>query len=78
MINSVTTLTIASGTFARISYDLSSEMSVNLDNPSDAVASLFAAADAEFEHARDTMRRAMVMRSAAWHLSKQRTAAAAA
>lgn len=75
-VNNVGILCVAGGTYAEISYGLTGQMSVRLDNPSDAVGSLFASADAEFKHAREVMRRAMRMRNAAWKISKERSAVA--
>ncbi len=70
-VNSVSMLCVNGGRFAEIKYGVSGEMSVML-NEADPVASLFASADAEFEAARNTMRRAMRMRNAAWKISKTR------
>ena len=72
-VNSVGLFNVNGGRFAEISYGLTGQMSVLLESD-DAVASLFASADAEFEHARAIMRRAMRMRNAAWKLSKERSA----
>ena len=70
----VTITTLAAGdTFAQIDNGVT-EMSVLLDNPSDVVASLMASADSELKRAGEISRQAMVMRSAAWHVSKQRQA----
>lgn len=76
-VHSVGILCVNGGRFAEIRYGIAGEMSVML-NEADPVASLFASADAEFEHARDAMRRAMRMRNAAWRLSKERGAAVSA
>ncbi len=75
-VNSVGILNVNGGRYAEIRYGITGEMSVMI-NGSDDVASLFASADAEFEHARDCMKRAMRMRNAAWKLSFSRTDAAA-
>jgi hypothetical protein len=72
-VTSVSVLNVNGGRFAEISYGITGQMSVLLSE-SDPVASLFASADAEFESARATMRRAMRMQNAAWVLSKERAA----
>ena len=72
-VNHVALLNVNGNRFAEIAYGITGEMSVML-NESDAVASLFASADAEFKHAGEVMRRAMRMRNAAWKLSKERSA----
>lgn len=74
-VHNVGILCVNGGRFAEISYGICGQMSVML-NESDAVASLFASADAEFDHARIAMRRAMRIRNAAWKLSVERTNAA--
>lgn len=75
IVHSVGVLCVNGGRFAEISYGTTGQMSVNIEQ-ADPVAGLFAAADAEFEHASQIMRRAMLMRRAAWKLSKERTSAA--
>ena len=70
-VNSVSFLCVNGGRYAEIDYGITGHMSIRLEQD-DAVASLFASADAEFEHARSAMRRAMRMRNAAWKLSKER------
>ena len=70
-VNSVSFLCVNGGRYAEIDYGITGRMSVRLEQD-DAVSSLFASADAEFEHARSAMRRAMRMRNAAWKLSKER------
>lgn len=72
-INRVSVLCVNGGRFAEVSYGETGAMSVNIEN-ADPVSALFSAADAEFEHASRIMRRAMLMRRAAWHLSKERSA----
>lgn len=75
-VHSVGLLNVNGNRFAEVRYGVAgSTLSVLLDQP-DAVASLFASADMEFEKARDAMRRGMRMRNAAWKLSEQRTNAA--
>ena len=71
-VNSVRFLNVSGGRYAEIAYGITGQMSVRLEQD-DAVASLFASADAEFEHARAARRRAMRMRNAAWKLSRERT-----
>jgi hypothetical protein len=71
-VSNVAFLNVNGGRFAEISYGITGEMSVLLEQP-DAVASLFASADAELEKSRQAMKRATVMRNAAWKLSMERT-----
>ena len=72
-VNSVHILNVNGGRFAEFTYGITGQMSVNIDD-ADPVTGLFAAADAEFKHASQIMRRAMLMRRAAWKLSKERQA----
>ena len=69
-INDVTITNINGSRYANISYGITGQMGV-LINQEDAVASLFASSDEELEHARDAMRRAMRMSNAAKRLSKK-------
>lgn len=73
-VNSVSFLNVNGGRYVEIDYGITGRMSVRLEQD-DAVASLFASADAEFEHARAAMRRAIRMRNTAWKLSRERAGA---
>ena len=74
-VTSVSLLNVNGGRFAEIRYGIFGEMSVKLDQE-DPIAALFAASDAELDRARDAFKRSMRMKSAAWHLIRQRKVAA--
>ncbi len=69
-VNSVRTLNVNGGNFAEISYGITGEMSVLIEG--DTVQSLFASADAELVRATQSMKRATIMRNAAWKLIADR------
>lgn len=65
-------LNVNGARFVEFSYGAEGKTSVLIERE-DAVDSLFASADSEFQRAREISRRAMRTRNAAWALSKART-----